>query len=102
MNPGTSVAPSSVTRRSDGSLSIIEIANPPVNALAHPVRNALLDAVIAAEADSGIQAIVITTAGKRFVAGAGTREFDAPPVRSALDRRKPPWPPRTYSRAGIE
>ena len=85
MNPDTSVAPSSVTRRSDGSLSIIEIANPPVNALAHSVRIALLDAVVAAEADAGIQAIVITTAGKHFVAGADIREFDAPPRTPILN-----------------
>ena len=73
MNPDTSVAPSSVTCRRDGLLSIIEVANPPVNALAHAVRGALLDAVVAAEADVGTQAIVIETAGKHFGAGGTQR-----------------------------
>ena len=85
MNPNTSVAPASVTRRRDGSLTIIEIANPPVNALAHSVRSALLDAVVAAEADTGTRAIVIATSGKHFVAGADIREFDAPPLAPLLN-----------------
>ena len=85
MNPNTSVAPSSVTCRRDGSLSIIEITNPPVNALAHSVRSALLDAVVAAEADTGTRAIVIATSGKHFVAGADIREFDAPPLAPLLN-----------------
>ena len=85
MSPDTSIAPSSVTRRNDGSLSIIEIANPPVNALAHSVRSALLEAVVAAEADTGTRAIVIATSGKHFVAGADIREFDAPPLAPLLN-----------------
>jgi 3-hydroxyacyl-CoA dehydrogenase len=55
------------------------IANPPVNALAHPVRVALLRAIEQADNDSRIRAIVVHGNGAHFVAGAEIREFDADP-----------------------
>ena len=69
----------SVGRQDDDGVAILSIANPPVNALAQPVRQALLDAVVAAEQDPGVRAIVIRGAGRVFVAGADIHEFDAPP-----------------------
>ncbi len=60
-------------------IAILEIENPPVNALAQPVRAALLAAVQAAQADPAVHGVVIHGAGRCFVAGADLREFDAPP-----------------------
>lgn len=61
------------------AVAVVTIDHPPVNALAHPVRSALLAAIESADADGSIKAIVILGAGKHFVAGAEIREFDAPP-----------------------
>lgn len=68
-----------VTTRRDGRILIAEITNPPVNALAHNVREALLAAVIEAERSSDIDALVITGAGKIFCGGAEIKEFNLPP-----------------------
>ena len=57
-------------------IGLVTIENPPVNALSHPVRAALLEALEAFEADTAIQGVVIHGAGKVFVAGADVREFD--------------------------
>ncbi len=72
-------APSLVGSRTEDGVAVLTIANPPVNALAQPVRAALLAAVLAAEADPAIRALLIIGSGKQFVAGADIREFDAPP-----------------------
>jgi 3-hydroxyacyl-CoA dehydrogenase len=66
-----------------GRIALITIDHPPVNALAHPIRVGLLEALSAAEADAAVAALVITGAGAHFVAGADIREFDAEP-RSPL------------------
>ncbi len=73
-----------VTARREG-IATITIDNPPVNALAHPVRTALLAAIEAADADDEVRAILILGAGKHFVAGADIREFDAPPKPPLLN-----------------
>ena len=62
----------------DGDIAILEIENPPVNALAQPVRAALLAAVQSAAADAAVRGVIIHGAGRCFVAGADLREFDAP------------------------
>jgi 3-hydroxyacyl-CoA dehydrogenase len=73
----TSISPVSVTRL--GSVALIEIENPPVNALAQPVRAALLAAVEALDGDERVAIIVIHGRGRHFIAGADVREFDAAP-----------------------
>jgi 3-hydroxyacyl-CoA dehydrogenase len=65
-------------------VALITIDNPPVNALAHPVRKALLAAIEEADADSSLKAIVLHGAGKNFIAGADIREFDKPPIAPVL------------------
>lgn len=62
-----------------GSIAVIVIDNPPINASSQAVRAGLLDAVVAAEDDPDIAGIVIACAGKTFVAGADISEFDRPP-----------------------
>lgn len=61
----------------------ITIDNPPVNVTAQPVRaglSAALDAALAA----GVSRVVLTGAGRAFVAGADAKEFDAAPVAPHL------------------
>lgn len=70
--------------RRDG-VAVVTIDHPPVNALAHPVRSALLAAIESADADDSVKAILILGAGKHFVAGADIREFDAPPRAPLLN-----------------
>lgn len=68
-----------------GSVAVIRIDHPPVNALAHPVRSALLAAVAAADADSAVDAMVIAGEGRHFIAGADIREFDREPLTPLLN-----------------
>ena len=67
-----------VTVRREGDIALIEIKNPPVNALSQAVRQGLQDAVLTAEADEAVQAIVILGAGRTFIAGADIKEFGKP------------------------
>ena len=67
-----------VSLRRDGNVAIITIDNPPVNALRHGVRNGILDCVTAARDDANVEAIVLTGAGRTFVAGADITEFGKP------------------------
>jgi 3-hydroxyacyl-CoA dehydrogenase len=60
------------------SVAVITIDNPPVNASTAAVRAGLLSAVGEACAAEGVQALVLTGAGRHFVAGSDLREFDGP------------------------
>jgi 3-hydroxyacyl-CoA dehydrogenase len=68
-----------------GSIAVIRIDHPPVNALAHPVRSALLAAVVAADEDPAVDGIIIAGEGRHFVAGADIREFDREPLTPLLN-----------------
>jgi 3-hydroxyacyl-CoA dehydrogenase len=68
-----------VTLERHGNVALLVIDNPPVNAIAHPVRAALLNAIIAADEEPSIRAILLHGAGKGFIAGADIRELDAGP-----------------------
>ena len=67
-----------VTLSKSGTIAIVEINNPPVNALGQAVREGLSDAVRQAEADPEVTAIVIIGAGRTFPAGADIKEFGRP------------------------
>lgn len=69
-------APLAVER--DGSVAVIVLDHPPVNALAHRLRTALLTAIERLDADSTVQAIVLHGTGRNFIAGADISEFDQP------------------------
>ena len=71
--------------RVEGGIALIAISNPPVNALAQPLRAELLAAVQSAMADPAARAVVIHGSGRCFVAGADLREFDAPPRAPLLN-----------------
>ncbi|MEJ1961200.1 MAG: 3-hydroxyacyl-CoA dehydrogenase NAD-binding domain-containing protein [Gammaproteobacteria bacterium] len=66
------------TLQRHGSVALITIDNPPVNAISHAVRVGLLQAVVEADDDAAIQAIVLHGAGRNFIAGADIRELDRP------------------------
>lgn len=55
---------------------VINIANPPVNALGAQVRKGLFDAIAAAQNDTAIKGIVVTGNGKMFSGGADITEFE--------------------------
>lgn len=65
----------SVHIQNHGDIAVITIDNPPVNALSPDVIEGLLKAFAQSEADDAIAAIVLTGAGKTFIAGADIREF---------------------------
>ncbi|MFG1332294.1 FAD-dependent oxidoreductase [Xanthobacter autotrophicus] len=62
-----------------GNVAVIAIDFPPVNALSKTVRQGLLDAVRALEADPDVAALVISGGPGRFIAGADIREMSQPP-----------------------
>src|SRR5436305_15246572 len=64
--------------RRDGNVAIIIVDNPPVNALRHGVRQGLYECFKEARDDASVQAIVVTGAGRTFVAGAVITEFGKP------------------------
>ena len=75
---------SPVSFRVERQVSIIAIEHPPVNALAQPVRAALLAALEHAEGDASVVALVIMGSARTFVAGAEIRELDDPPLEPVL------------------
>lgn len=66
------------------NIAIINIDNPPVNALSHAVRQGVVDAITQAEQDENIAAIVINCQGKTFIAGADIKEFGKTPKEPHL------------------
>ena len=74
----------SIRIRDEGGIGVVEIDHPPVNALARPVRAALLEAVDRLATDPAVRAIVFHGCGRHFIAGADVREFDDPPAEPYL------------------
>ncbi|HEX3487673.1 MAG TPA: 3-hydroxyacyl-CoA dehydrogenase NAD-binding domain-containing protein [Micropepsaceae bacterium] len=62
----------------DGTIAVIVIDNPPVNASSIEVRRALLSAIHDVSADPNTDAAVIIGAGNSFIAGSDIREFGKP------------------------
>ena len=62
-----------------GNVSVITLNNPPVNALSHPLREGLLNAIVQAGQDKDSAAVVIVCEGQTFIAGADITEFGKPP-----------------------
>jgi len=58
-------------------VGVIRLNNPPVNALSYALREGIIDAVNAAQADAS-RALVIVCDGRTFVAGADITEFGKP------------------------
>ena len=64
-------------------IGVITVDNPPVNALSHAVRQGLRDAIQTAQQDDS-KAVLITCAGRTFIAGADITEFGKPPQEPHL------------------
>ncbi len=62
----------------EGSIAIVVIDNPPVNASTAAVRAGIVDAIDAVENEPGIDAVVLIGAGRTFISGSDIREFDGP------------------------
>jgi len=62
----------------EGNLALITMDNPPVNGLGYATRRAVVDGLIAANADPQVQAIILRGSGKAFSGGADIREFGTP------------------------
>src|SRR5438128_3253839 len=67
-----------------GRIAILTVDNPPVNALSQHVRQGLYDGVKQATADAAVGAVVVTCAGRTFIAGADITEFGKPPKEPGL------------------
>src|SRR6266436_3262619 len=67
-----------------GPVAVLTVNNPPVNALSRHVRQGLHAGLEQAVADTGVQAVVITCAGRTFIAGADITEFGKPPTEPSL------------------
>ncbi|HLL28626.1 MAG TPA: 3-hydroxyacyl-CoA dehydrogenase NAD-binding domain-containing protein [Xanthobacteraceae bacterium] len=67
-----------VSTQRDGAVAVIIVDNPPVNALKHEVRAGILENFTQAAADKSVEAIVLTGAGRTFMAGADITEFGKP------------------------
>ena len=66
-------------------VGIVTVDSPPVNALSAAVRGGILECIRAAVADPAIKGIVLTCAGRTFIAGADITEFGKPPKAPALN-----------------
>ena len=64
----------SVSLEMRGSIAIVWIDNPPVNALSHHVRSGIVDTLQEAAA-ANATAAVLAGRGGTFIAGADIREF---------------------------
>ncbi len=75
---------SPISYRTKNDVAIIEINNPPVNALSFSVRSGIAEALKCAVEDNAIHAIILTASGKMFSAGADIREFGQAPKQPSL------------------
>ena len=67
-----------------GSIGVITVDNPPVNALSQQVRAGILRCLDEGLADDEANALVLTCAGRTFIAGADITEFGKPPLEPEL------------------
>lgn len=67
------------------AVAIVTVDSPPVNALSAAVRRGIFEQVKAAAGDPQVQAIVVTCAGRTFIAGADITEFGKPPQPPGLN-----------------
>ncbi len=67
-----------------GTVAIITLANPPVNALGADLRKSILEGLQRAQSDDAIEAIVLIGDGRCFSGGADIREFGKPSIAPSL------------------
>ena len=62
----------------DHDVAVIQLANPPVNALSHAVRKRIATELAQAEADPAVKAVILIGNADFFSAGADVKEFNTP------------------------
>ena len=71
-----------------GNIAILEVDNPPVNTLSSGVRAGLSEYIQKANEDDTVKGIILTGAGRSFIAGADISEFgqkpDGPDLHATL------------------
>lgn len=67
-----------ITTRSAGGVALLEIRNPPVNALNRRVRRALFKTLLGVRDDPQTRAVVIASDGRMFSGGGDLREVGQP------------------------
>ncbi len=75
----------SVTFRRIGAAAIVELDNPPVNAIGLTTREGLQTVLDRLASEEGLQRVILTGAGRTFAAGGDAREFDGPAVAPHLN-----------------
>jgi 3-hydroxyacyl-CoA dehydrogenase len=73
-----------ISYNSNDSIAVITIDNPPVNALSHAVRQALINVIQRFNDDPLVEAAILVCAGRTFIAGADISEFNKPPQAPLL------------------
>ncbi len=68
-----------------GEIGVVTVDSPPVNALSAAVRRGIAEQIKGAAADPTVKAIVLTCAGRTFIAGADITEFGKPPQPPGLN-----------------
>ena len=61
-----------------GPVAVLTLEHPPVNSLSQPMRYALWTALEAADADQGVESVVLTGAGRGFCGGGDLGELRSP------------------------
>ncbi|MDF1484910.1 3-hydroxyacyl-CoA dehydrogenase NAD-binding domain-containing protein [Ramlibacter sp. H39-3-26] len=81
---GATTPDSVVTTARLGTVLVVTVNNPPVNALSVAVRQGLAAAMAQAQADDAVAGVMLVGAGKAFIAGADIREFGKPAMPPSL------------------
>ena len=66
------------TRDRPDGVRVVTLNNPPVNAIGSAMRRQLRDTMLEIDADDSVKGVVLTGAGRAFIAGADIREFGKP------------------------
>ncbi|MFC4273317.1 3-hydroxyacyl-CoA dehydrogenase [Sneathiella chungangensis] len=74
-----------VTYEAKGTVGVVTVNSPPVNALSQGVRAGIKGGIEAAVADGSVNAVVLACAGRTFIAGADITEFGKPPKEPGLN-----------------
>ena len=87
-----------VSTRRERSNFIVELDNPPVNAIGLAVRKGLQQALEQLECQKGVSQVILTGKGNVFSAGGDLKEFDLPPAPphltdliTQIEASKVPW-----------
>src|SRR5688572_9946636 len=74
-----------ITTSISDDVAVVQIDNPPVNALSPGVPEGLMAAIDEAERNPAVRAIVILGAGRTFVAGADIKDLEAAAWNTSIE-----------------